>query len=383
MPSRDRLSPMRILTVSAFFEKHGGGVEIVAGALARALALRGHDCHVTGADFDELPTDKLLSSVPLPAHDPLERHFGLPMPIPTRQGRRLLALEVAAADAVIIHDSLYASSILSAREATRLGKPWILIQHIGAIPYSSALLRAALASANRVVTQRMLNNASQAIFISDIVRQNFDGITYRRTPKLMFNGVDKNLFHFPEEGEKALAKAELGLNMSSKLNLLFVGRFVEKKGLSALRELAIMRPDFDVVLVGSGPIDPAIWGLPNVRLLGRRSREELARLYHACDALVLPSVGEGYPLVVQEALVSGLPVYCGIDSAAADPKAASFLHGILVDPNNPKATAERIDQAIQTHPPSSNVAASAYASKHYDWDANASEIEAMIAAISA
>lgn len=382
MPARDWLSPMRILTVSAFFETHGGGVEIVASALARALALRGHDCHVTGADFDEPPTDGLLSSVPLPAYDPLERHLGLPMPILTRKGRRRLASEIAAADAVVIHDSLYASSILAAREALRLGKPWLVIQHIGTIPYSSAVLRAALALANRVVTQRMLRQASQAVFISDVVKQHFGEIGYKRTPKLMFNGIDKNLFRFPNRSEKVSARTEFGLNVSGKLSLLFVGRFVEKKGLSALRELAIMRPEYEVILVGSGPIAPETWSLPNVRLMGRRSREELARLYHACDALVLPSVGEGYPLVVQEALASGLPVYCGMDSSAADPQAAAYLHGITVDPDDPMATARRIDQTIRTHPPFSNAAAAAYASEHYDWDANAKEIEAMMAATS-
>ena len=116
---------------------------------------------------------------------------------------------------------------------------------------------------------------------------------------------------------------------------MFVGRFVEKKGLAALRELAINRPDCEFVLVGDGPINPASWGLQNVTLLGRRTRQELARLYRACDGLVLPSIGEGYPLVVQEALASGLSVYCGLDSAAADPGAMPFLHGVAVDPNNP------------------------------------------------
>jgi glycosyltransferase involved in cell wall biosynthesis len=168
----------------------------------------------------------------------------------------------------------------------------------------------------------------------------------------------------------------------SKLRLLFVGRFVEKKGLAALRELAIHRPDCEFVLVGGGPIDPSTWGLKNVTLLGRRTRQELARIYRACDGLILPSVGEGYPLVVQEALASGLPVYCGLDSAAADPDAAPFLRGIAVDPKNPKATARLFLDAISAHPPATNAAAAAYASAKYDWDRNAAEIEAMISAVS-
>lgn len=371
---------MRILTVSAFFESHGGGVEIVAGTFARALAKRGHDSYITGADFDAPPVDPSITAVPLPSRDPIERHIGLPMPIPTKAGRKKLAAEVAAADAVIIHDSLYVSSILAARAASRLHKPWILIQHIGAIPYSSALLRATLAAANFAITRRMLSSASQAVFISDVVQRHFEGMRYSRSPQLMFNGVDNGLFHCPQAGDRDAAQVEFGLFGSAGLRLLFVGRFVEKKGLAALRELAINRPDCEFVLVGDGPINPASWGLPNVTMLGRRTRQELARLYRACDGLVLPSIGEGYPLVVQEALASGLSVYCGLDSAAADPGAAPFLHGIAVDPQNPEATARLFQNAIFAHPPAINAAAAAYGSTQYDWDRNAQEIEAMIVA---
>ena len=373
---------MRILTVSAFFESHGGGVEIVAGALARAMAKRGHDSFITGAAFDAPPVDPSITAVPLPSRDPIERRIGLPMPIPTMEARERLALEVASADAIIIHDSLYVSSILAARAASRLHKPWILVQHIGAIPYSSPVLRAILAAANVAVTRRMLNGASQAIFISGQVQQHFEGVRYLRSPRLMFNGVDKSLFHYPQARDRDAAQAEFGLRVPSRLRLLFVGRFVEKKGLAALRELAINRPDCEFILVGDGPINPASWGLQNVTLLGRRTRQELARLYRGCDGLVLPSIGEGYPLVVQEALASGLSVYCGLDSAAADPGAAPFLRGIAVDPKNPKVTARLFEDAISAYPPAINASAAAYASAQYDWDRNAQEIEAMIAAAS-
>jgi hypothetical protein len=39
---------MRILMASAFFESHGVGVKMFAGALARAMVKRGHDIYITG-----------------------------------------------------------------------------------------------------------------------------------------------------------------------------------------------------------------------------------------------------------------------------------------------------------------------------------------------
>src|SRR4030095_3892050 len=42
--------------------------------------------------------------------------------------------------------------------------------------------------------------------------------------------------------------------------------------------------------------------------LGQVARDGMADVYRACDAFVLPSEGEGFPLSVQEARASGLPV---------------------------------------------------------------------------
>jgi len=365
---------MRILIVSAFYEGHGGGIEVVAGAMARALARRGHECRWAAAAFDSPPDDPLLTVIPLAASDPLERWTGLPMPLPTRSARRALEREVADADAVIVHDALYASSLLAARYALRHGKPWLLVQHIGAISYRNPLLRLAMASANRLVTRSLLARAPQAVFISDAVRSFFAGARWAKEPALLFNGVDHQLFRPATDRERARLRKRFQMQ-DARRQLLFVGRFVEKKGLAALRDLAAANPGWNLSLVGSGPIDPNAWGLDNVQVLGRKDRAALAELYRAADALVLPSVGEGFPLVVQEAMASGLPVFCGLDSAAADPRAAGLLHGIAVDPTDSTLTAALFAEAIASNAVGPDPRLAAHAKSAYDWDSNALWLE--------
>lgn len=361
---------MKLLSVSGFFESHGGGVEIVAGELARALGRRGHQSRIAAAGFDPSPDSDLVEPVALASFDPIERHVGLPMPIPSAKARRTLVREVQQADAVIIHDALYANSLIAARAARQAGRPWLLIQHIGEIPFSGFAKRRLLEIANRLVTRRMLAAAPQAIFISDVVRDFFGSVPFSAPPKLLFNGVDHSLFRLHSQSERSRIRSGLGMGRG-RADMLFVGRFVEKKGVRVLRELATRLPECTFHMVGSGPENPDKWGLANVKILGRKSRSELASLYAATDALILPSAGEGFPLVIQEAMACGLPVVCGTESALADPAASAFLQGVEVDLSEPSATAARFEAALRSLQVGVNPDAAEYAANAYDWDQNA------------
>lgn len=370
---------MKLLTVSAFFAGHGGGIEVVAGNLAHALARRGHDSRWAAANLDPAPSLDGVTSVPLAAFDPIERIIGLPMPLLSPAALKELDRQVKAADAVVIHDALYMPSIVAARQARRHGKPWLLVQHIGAIPYSGAHLRLAMRAATGLVTRPALRRAPQAVFISDAVRREFADVAFRRPPQLLFNGVDSTLFRPAGEVERRALRMPLVAESAREI-LLFVGRFVEKKGLGVLEALARRRPESLILMAGSGPIDPERRQRPNVRNLGKCSQARLAELYRAADALVLPSVGEGYPLVIQEAMASGLPVFCGLDSADADPGAMRYLNGVPVDHADPEGTAARFDGALTAGPLRPDADAAAYARESYSWPANARRVEELLLA---
>lgn len=361
---------MRLLTVTHFFESHGGGIERVAGELCRALARAGHQMTWAASHADEVRGDLQIEPLPLTCINPTERLNGLPMPIPTPRALAALSRAVSAADVVIVHDALYLTSLAAAWSARRQGKPLILIQHIAAIPFASAVMRRVMSLANTLVTIPMLRAADQVIFISDTVRSDFAHVPMRRAPKLLFNGVDTDLFSPGHQTRAAFGLPENGVVAA------FVGRFVEKKGVSILREVARMRPDINFALAGAGPIDPAEWGLPNVHILGRLGRGAVADLFRSADFLLLPSIGEGYPLVIQEAMACGLPVVCGEQSARADPKAATWLRGVEVDLANPALTAgcviNAIDEIRFDHVGRREMAA--YAASAYDWTGMAAEI---------
>ncbi|MFC3172990.1 glycosyltransferase family 4 protein [Novosphingobium bradum] len=372
---------LRLLMVSHFYESHGGGIERVAGHLARALADTGHRVCLAASAADPPPVDPRIDALPLACLDPAERLTGLPMPIPGPRALAALVRAVRGADAVIVHDALYLTSIIALVAARWHRRPVVLIQHIAALEFASASMRALMRLATALVTRPMLRAADRVVFISARVRDAFAGMGLRRAPLLVFNGVDTALFNrAASPDEAARLRRDLALPAAGPL-VAFVGRFVPKKGLAVLRECAARRPGLTLVLAGSGPIDPARWNLANVCVAGPLDPPQVAALLRSADVLLLPSVGEGYPLVIQEAMACGLPAICGEDSAEADPGARRFLRPVRIDPADPAGTAERIlpllDRALDS---SLRPAMADYAVATYSWAAMARQIADALAA---
>lgn len=369
---------MRLLTVTHFYEAHGGGIERVAGHLCRSFEAQGHQAVWAASAFDVPPDDTRILSVPLDCVDPLERVTGLPMPLPGWRASKQLSEEMEKSDGVIIHDALYATSIMALIAARKAGKPVVLIQHIAQIPFSNPILKALLAVLNFTVAQPILASADHVVFISDTTRRAFARVRFKSEPSLLFNGVNHEMFNPARAFDPNATRKKWALPTDKRL-ILFIGRFVEKKGLKIIKALAASKPEFHFALAGKGPIDPNGWRLPNVTVISGAEGRALADLYRAADLLLLPSVGEGYPLVVQEAMACGLPIVCGAETAAADPGAAAYLHGVYISLRDVSGSASRCSEAIDklAKAPFDGNAMAAYARRAYDWDRTASAIVAL------
>lgn len=100
--------------------------------------------------------------------------------------------------------------------------------------------------------------------------------------------------------------------------LLAVGRLTPEKGLEYLVEAANRLPQVtQVVIAGASDHDSAYRDLlerldvnKKVIFTGFTAGEDLRQLYSHARAYVLPSVNEGFPMVLLEAMAYGLPILC-------------------------------------------------------------------------
>lgn len=133
---------------------------------------------------------------------------------------------------------------------------------------------------------------------------------------------------------------------------LFVGRFVEKKGVAiladAMRHLRSAGDQTPLVCVGDGPLRPLLEILarevPGVSLTGWLDPAAIRPRMAAAYSLVVPSVvasdgdAEGLPSVVPEAMAQACPVI-GSDQGGIAEAVRHDLTGLLVPPGDARALA--------------------------------------------
>jgi glycosyltransferase involved in cell wall biosynthesis len=165
--------------------------------------------------------------------------------------------------------------------------------------------------------------------------------------EVVYNGIDvESLAGVPRDRELL---AGVGIPLSAPV-VGAVGNLYPVKGhahlLRAMPAVVAGRPDAHLVVLGRGALhDPllaeaATLGLSDrVHLLGHR--EDVARWVAAIDVFVLPSLSEGLPLSLLEAMAAGRPVVVtavgGVPEVVQD-----AVTGFVVPPASPGALASRI-----------------------------------------
>ncbi len=130
-------------------------------------------------------------------------------------------------------------------------------------------------------------------------------------------------------------------NSSAPIQFMFVGRFALNKGINVLAEAVKelnaegYKDKFTFNLVGKGPLFEQYtkqYSFPNLNFLGFADDDKLNELYRTNDVFVLPTLFEGMPTVVLEAMAHGMPII--VTDVGATLEMVDNTNGYIIEKNN-------------------------------------------------
>lgn len=206
----------------------------------------------------------------------------------------------------------------------------------------------------RLLTTFALNSADRIISVTEDLKWKMVdlGISENKI-SVISNGVDSSKFR---PMDKVTCRKELDFPQD-KIIVMFIGNFVEVKGINYLIDaFALLQKEWErnylLVLAGDGALRKTLedkiqaLGLSGaVKVVGRKPHENIPFLINACDVFCLPSINEGCPNVILEALACGK--YIVATEVGGIPKLISSSKlGILVPPRDCKQLALGLNQAV-------------------------------------
>jgi PEP-CTERM/exosortase A-associated glycosyltransferase len=211
----------------------------------------------------------------------------------------------------------------------------------------------------RTLEQAILKRAAQVVTISESLRNNLisRGIDESRV-SVVPNGVDTSYFQ-PCEPDAGLKERH---SLSGKATVGFIGSFYFYEGLEHLVDAVILLAakgrDLKLLLVGEGEADRMLRDRIPERLrdhfifTGRVAHADVRRYYSVMDVLVYPRIrsrltGLTTPLKPLEAMAMEKAV-AGSDAGGIRELLVDGETGILFQPGNPQALADRLEELIES-----------------------------------
>lgn len=291
---------------------------------------------------------------------------------------------------VHLHNPHPAGALLqAARTCVRLGIPYVISTHgfvefndfskgFGSPPWQKPLLEWFV----RRPLVAVARGAARVLMLSPNERPNLLAMGVAEDKlRVVPNGVDPYFLEDVPEPERTRIVRRLDLPAGAPL-LLFVGNHTFNKGIDVLlRALGMMHEHAIAVIAGairskaeneklirSSELDRADRRLVFTDFI---SKEELRALYRSVDAFVFPSRADTLPLVILEAMASGLPVVA--TNVGGIPYEVTSEEGILVPPGDPAQLAAALDRVCRDRELRRQMGASARRRvvSHFDWSVSA------------
>lgn len=199
----------------------------------------------------------------------------------------------------------------------------------------------------KAITKKITRNASKIYYVSEKQKEAMLSHNLIGNYELLYNVVDTDVFFKIKKTEK------------KEPTFLHVSSLVEKEKningtLHVMQKLQAKNYKFQFIIVGGTTTNVNFYkekaerlGLKNIFFVGEKTQQEVSRYMQNTEALILFSNYEGMPVVVLEALASGLPVFAS--NVGQLPNIINNDFGRLVPVNNESALEKYLEEFLNTN----------------------------------
>lgn len=241
----------------------------------------------------------------------------------------------------------WSAGYVGARLKEELGIKFVLTAHgydIYSLPFKDSIWKEKI--------EYVLNNASHITTVSESNLAHIRKLKVSTPVTIIPNGFKADLFY---PSDYSHCKKNLSLPSEKKI-ILTVGNLVPVKGqcflIEAISHIVKKRKDILCIIIGTGELYANLMRQikilkleGHVKLLGNMPHKAIPTWINACDLFVLPSINEGNPTVMFEALGCGKP-FLGTKVGGMPEIIVSEECGLLVEPSNSLQLAEAIVDAL-------------------------------------
>jgi glycosyltransferase involved in cell wall biosynthesis len=336
-------TPLKIDVFTDYFPPHlGGGVERVVDEVCRRLARQGHALRVFTFDTDGAPPHEVVDGVHVYRAPAIQLTRLTRMQASLSPGLLPLAWRLARSnppDVIHAHNLFFFSTLAAVLLRRVLERPLVTTMHLGSVRRLGGASGLLASSYERTLGRSIVRSSDRLIAVSNAVARHALHLGARpEAVRVISNGVDIARFR---PGDR---------RRDSTFRIACVGRLIFNKGpqylVEAAPEVLLARPEAEFIFVGDGPLRPHLEKRARQLGVSHRTtflgtRPDVASILRTCQMLVRPSLLEGMPLTVLEAMACGLPVVATPVSGTAE-----LVHqgesGLLVPPADPASLAQAI-----------------------------------------
>lgn len=357
-----------------------GGVEQVTYHLAEELTKLGHQVSVVTLNTSEESSMQDLNGIHIYRAKPVEltNALGVQSAISTQVVNFMREVfRVEHPDVLHANHLYFCTTFAACLNAKIFGIPLITTMHTGSISELDGIAGYAVRLYEKSIGRWILRRSNRIIAVSQAVKRYAEvmGADSRKL-SVVPNAVDTLKFQPLSTEDKPEGVTHVG----------FIGRLISYTGAEYLLKAApqILR-DFRTVqfqVGGDGPILEDLRHLAQQLGVGHAFRflgtVPSVNFMHSCDIIVRPSLADGMPLTILEAMACGLPTVAS--NVGGNPEILRDGEtGYLIEPRNVRQLASRISRLIADPRLRLRMGSRArrFVERYFRWDKIAREVAAV------